>query len=166
MKCENCKKNEVEFVLKVIKNGKIKYLKLCGECVKQKISYEEEIREKSSFIDYTENIIDEILPPYRKKLTCKNCGMEYGEFRRNHTLKCPFCFLYFKSEIKELIEFLEKESAYNGNKYKYSIEKLTENTDVKLLSLKKKLKTFLDFQDIDMAKEIIHKIKKYRDNEK
>ncbi|MGC8727671.1 MAG: hypothetical protein ACP5SD_00245 [Elusimicrobiales bacterium] len=161
MKCERCGENEAEVSVKTIINGRIKKMKMCINCAEKYAHIDEISKGKSSFEDYAEAIIEE-LPESKKKLICPKCHRSYLEFIKTQRLGCPFCYIKFGEILKKLVQFNLNETINEIN-YPYSIEDMEYSNEEKILKLKKKLKTYLDFEDIEMIKKTLLELKKLKE---
>lgn len=157
MKCSKCKEREKEVILKLSINGKIKEIPLCYNCANL-VGYYKGTIKKAELTEYLKNIVEDIYPENKKKIICKFCKTNYHEFLRNKKLGCPYCYLYFNKFLKIIFKDI-----VNEYDYQLSIEmqnQISETDD----ELYMKAKTYLDYDDIEMAKKIFSKINNKNDN--
>jgi protein arginine kinase activator len=151
MKCEICRENEVEIKTRAIINAKIKDIFICRNCLKK---YKIQTLKKPTYTDYLKLLIEEIQNK-KKKLVCGNCGISYLDFIKEGKLGCPFCYIYFS----QIFEKIFKNTVIPN--YNKAIEKLIKNIDKnKPEEILKKADIYLKFDDLDMAKKHLKKLKK------
>lgn len=154
-KCSRCKERQVEIILKLSFNGKIKEIGLCVECANIMGYYKGSVR-KSDLTEYIRNIIEDLYPKKKQEILCMFCQTTYSDYLNTKKFGCPFCYIYFEKFISGLE--IEIKNEYQS---RIDIESLVKNKDQgNVDTLYLKLKTYLDYGDIQMAKEIISKIKK------
>jgi len=156
MKCEICKENEVEIKTRAIINGKIKEIFVCQSCIKK---YKIQTITKPKYTDYLKLLIEEISDK-KKKLICKNCKTTYTDFAKEGKAGCPFCYFYFSEILKKLLkDFTPPQYLKSIEEF---IEKSNETDPYKIL---KKIDTYLSFDDVDMAKKHLKKLKRVDKND-
>lgn len=154
-KCARCKERQVEIILKLSLNGKIREIGLCVECANI-IGYYKGNVKKSDITEYIRNIIEDFYPKKKQKIFCLFCQTTYLDYLKTKKFGCPFCYIYFENFISELN--IEIKNEYQSQ---IDIESLVKNEDHgNMDTLYLKLKTYLDYSDIQIAKEVISKIKK------
>lgn len=162
MNCERCNENEVSVIVNAVVNGKLQKLKLCESCA-QKIGYSiEKTPSKSTLIEYTRELVDDIIGS--KNIICPWCKTDYKSFRKNFKLNCPHCYITFGDFIYKIVEVMQKKEIKNNISYKYDIEQLiNKNRKCETSKLYRKLKIYTDFNDIEMSKKTLYKIKKEKE---
>lgn len=165
MKCEICNKSESSLILKAIVNGKIRELYSCRECAR-KYGYSDDTPHKKATIgDYIRMVLKDIVER-KKVLKCNNCNKRYIEFVKDQMLGCPFCYLAFRDVLLKVIEF--NDGKIIPPNYTKAIDEVFPEIDrIKRISeLKKRVKTYLEFEDTDMARKAIDEIKRYGNSKK
>lgn len=156
MKCARCEEKDIEIIVTLSVNGKIKKIGLCIDCANIMGYYEGNIK-KADITEYIKNLIEDSYPKKKQKIVCNFCKTSYVEFLRSKKFGCPFCYLYLEYFISEVTSEIKNE--YNYRTSIESIIKNKKNENIERLYLK--LKTYLDHGDTQMAEKIISKIKKY-----
>ncbi|MBP7795546.1 MAG: hypothetical protein KA059_02075 [Elusimicrobiales bacterium] len=164
MECERCHNNPSTVIVKAVVNGIIKKLNLCDDCA-TKLGYMDDMKKKSTFNDYAGVIIEELLES-KKRMVCPVCKTDYITFKKTNELGCPECYITFSNILKKLMEIISAPVVVGG-KYPYCIEELLseKDTDQEINKLKRRLKIYTDFEDVDMIKKTLLKIRKIRKND-
>lgn len=161
MRCVRCKEKEVEISVKLSVNGKVKEIGLCNDCA-DIVGYLQGNIKKANFAEYIRNLIEDTYPKRKEKIICSICKTSFTDFLRKKLFGCPFCYIYLEKPLKNLIREIK-----NPYGYRITIENLIElkkTEDLDKLYLK--LKTYLDYDDTQMAKRIISRIKRYDNSQK
>ena len=103
MVCENCGLKNATSIFMSPKESKLKYL--CGACYK-KINNDNEL----------ENFAYVASKDYEIDATCKNCGLDFEEYKSSKLFGCDNCYYSFSEYLKK--DFLQKfkEQKYLGKK--------------------------------------------------
>ncbi len=161
MNCDICKTEEAGISAKIIFNGKINLLNLCYNCASL-YGYTEDKKTYTPTLEDYANAIIEDLDKNIKKLICKNCKTTYIDFIRNKEIGCSYCYISFEKLFKKIIEFHYGKICICKNEN--PIEELYDNRIEKILELEKKLKTYIAFDDLDMVKKTLEKLKKIKND--
>lgn len=156
-KCELCHEKEQNIEIKLSFNAKEKKIKLCSECA-QKIGYFQGKVKKADFLEYLKNVIEDKYPEIKNKLICRICNTTYREFVKTKKLGCPFCYIFLSKIINTETEYIK----IQDENIRLKIEDL-HSSDEKLSTEKLyiKLKIYMDYEDSEMIKKTVEKIKKY-----
>lgn len=116
MLCSNCRKREVEILVKQVVNNEVRNLNLCRVCAEEMGFISPDI--PSITISFSLGEADSpdskklLRPKLERKdsqydlLTCASCGTKYSEFRISKLLGCPACYESFRFPLGA---FLQKE---------------------------------------------------------
>ncbi|MDR0978726.1 MAG: UvrB/UvrC motif-containing protein [Lachnospiraceae bacterium] len=177
MKCQNCLKNEANFIYKQNINGVKKEIILCDECREKmgvnKMDFNIPISFSSFFGDmlneYNSSNILTFMPEV-KEIKCENCNTTYDEFMKTGKFGCANCYNVFENKIDPILKRIHGENTYLGRKSKeneITILKKTKTTKAKattkvdkLEELKQELKKLIQEENYEQAAIVRDEIKK------
>lgn len=120
MMCEDCGKNPAMFHFVTIFNDETKERNLCTECMakyKQKLPGFD-IRNLagilSNLLGGTKEEKAEEIDPETAMVTCEQCGMTYGEFRKCGMLGCAECYKAFEEPLTGLLQRMHGNTQHAG----------------------------------------------------
>lgn len=120
MLCEECRKHNAAVFLKVAVNNKVKELHLCPACAARKgmgFGLEAGAFNISDIVGNMSGYFKDFLPPERKTLRCRGCGLKYSEFKESGRLGCPDCYASFEPQLTELMARIHGASRHSGRAY-------------------------------------------------
>jgi protein arginine kinase activator len=164
MECERCHNRTSSIIVKAVVNGRIRKLNLCDSCA-AKLGYSTDMKKKSTFNDYAKVIIEELFES-KKRMVCPVCHTDYITFKKNNELGCPSCYITFSNILKKLIEITSSQIIVR-ERYPYTVEELLpeKNINDEINILKRRLKVYTDFEDTDMIRKTLLKIRGLKKND-
>ena len=155
MLCESREKNEATIHYAEVIDGALKKMNICEECAKKKgIGFTSSF----SFVDLLGGLSDvSAVEEKEDQITCSQCELSYGEFKKKGRLGCAQCYETFKKGLEPLLEAIHK-SSYHVGKVPKGIESSISNI-AKLRKLKDDLKTAITSENYEKAAKIRDDIK-------
>lgn len=117
MLCEICEKNPAKIHITQLKDNKKFTLHICPECsqecgiegasinpsfsIEQFLSGNKISKKESDLLPHTHQ-------------TCPSCGLSYGAFKESGRLGCALCYDTFSSELKPLLQKIQKDVKHTG----------------------------------------------------
>jgi len=104
--CEECQKEASAVFLKLAVNNKVTEMHLCPVCAAKKgmgLGLETGAFNISDIIGNMSGYFKDFLPPEKKTLRCRSCGLKYSEFKETGRLGCPECYSGFGHQLTELM---------------------------------------------------------------
>lgn len=120
MLCEECRKNHAVVFLKLAVNNKVREMHLCPACAARKgigFGLESGAFNISDIVGNMSGYFKEFLPPERKTLRCRACGLKYSEFKESGRLGCAECYDSFEPQLTELMARIHGSSRHCGRTY-------------------------------------------------
>lgn len=120
MLCEECRKNAAAVFLKLAVNNKVREMHLCPACAARKgmgFGLETGAFNISDIIGNMSGYFKDFLPPEKKTLRCRGCGLKYAEFKETGRLGCPECYASFEPQLTELMTRIHGASHHAGRGY-------------------------------------------------
>ena len=125
MQCERCNKKKVTVYYRENRNGRIRALRLCGDCA-ERMEQAGELEDMSTplmghhtFLPFSEGVVSALpLSPdggsrsVGKK--CPSCGGVFSELAVGGMLGCPDCYVSFAEELAEPLRVLHGRVCHNG----------------------------------------------------
>ncbi|HAT73070.1 MAG TPA: hypothetical protein DCS63_09670 [Elusimicrobia bacterium] len=118
--CEECHKAAAAVFLKLAVNNKVTETHLCPACAAKKgigLGLETGAFNISDIVGNMSGYFKDFLPPERKTLRCRNCGLKYSEFKETGRLGCPECYESFGPQLTELMMRIHGASQHAGRGY-------------------------------------------------
>lgn len=118
--CEECHKGAASVFLKLAVNNKVTGLYLCPACAAKKgmgLGLETGAFNISDIIGNMSGYFKDFLPPEKKTLRCRACGLKYSEFKETGRLGCPECYAGFEHQLAELMVRIHGASRHSGRTY-------------------------------------------------
>lgn len=118
--CEECNKEAAAVFLKLAINNKVTEMHLCPACAAKKgmgLGFESGAFNISDIVGNMSGYFKDFLPPERKTLRCRACGLKYSEFKESGRLGCPECYAGFGSQLTELMARIHGASRHTGRAY-------------------------------------------------
>lgn len=106
MLCDECGKNEANFIIKMMTEDGVRERNLCPECVKKynirqnQVGFGDIMKLFGGFNRKREEEAEEYSE--HDDMTCFACGMTFGEFRKKRQLGCSECYSEFAEPLKKL----------------------------------------------------------------
>jgi len=120
MLCEECRKHNAVVFLKLAVNNKVSELHLCPACAAKKgmgFGLETGAFNISDIVGNMSGYFKDFLPPERKTLRCRGCGLKYSEFKEGGRLGCPDCYSGFEAQLTELMARIHGAAQHAGRAY-------------------------------------------------
>jgi len=118
--CEDCHKAPAVVFLKLAVNNKVTGTHLCQACAAKKgvaFGSETGIFNISDIVGNITGYFNDFLPPERKMLACRACGLKYSQFRETGRLGCPECYTSFGPQLTELMARIHGFTRHTGRVY-------------------------------------------------
>jgi len=118
--CEDCNKAAAAVFLKLAVNNKVTETHLCPACAAKKgigLGLEAGAFNISDIVGNMSGYFKDFLPPERKTLRCRSCGLKYSEFKETGRLGCPDCYDGFAVQLTELMTRIHGASQHAGRSY-------------------------------------------------
>jgi protein arginine kinase activator len=118
--CEECHKEAAAVFLKLAVNNKVTELHLCPACAAKKgmgLGLETGAFNISDIIGNMSGYFKDFLPPEKKTLRCRACGLKYSDFKETGRLGCPECYAGFEHQLTELMLRIHGSAAHTGRAY-------------------------------------------------
>lgn len=157
MLCDICQKKEANFFFKAVVDNKSIKFNLCENCAKEKGI---EIKPPFQLMDIFSTLADFGFslpaPKVAKKLTCRNCGLSYDEFREGGKLGCEFCYDTFSEHLDTILEKM-----YGTSKHELKAAPQPEKVSLKekLNELRLKLQEAIRNEEYEKAAKLRDQIK-------
>lgn len=117
MLCEICEKNPAKIHITQLKDNKKFTLHICHEC-SQECGIEGAAINPSfsieQFVSGGKIVKKEGDATPHTHLTCPSCGLSYGAFKESGRLGCALCYDTFSSELKPLLQKIQKDIRHSG----------------------------------------------------
>jgi len=111
----------------------------------------------SDIIGNMSGYFKDFLPPEKKTLRCRSCGLKYSEFKETGRLGCPECYKAFAEGLEGLLKTMHKGTRHAG-KVPEALRETREQAD-RLKSLQKKLDKAIKEEDFEQAAHLRDEIK-------
>jgi protein arginine kinase activator len=118
--CEECNKAAASVFLKLAVNNKVTETHLCPACAAKKgmgLGLETGAFNISDIVGNMSGYFKDFLPPERRTLRCRSCGLKYSEFKESGRLGCPECYKSFEPQLIELMARIHGSSQHSGREY-------------------------------------------------
>ncbi|MBI5743707.1 MAG: UvrB/UvrC motif-containing protein [Elusimicrobia bacterium] len=118
--CDECNKEAAAVFLKLAVNNKVTETHLCQACAARKgmgLGFESGAFNISDIVGNMSGYFKDFLPPEKKTLRCRACGLKYSEFKESGRLGCPECYAGFGSQLAELLARIHGASRHTGRAY-------------------------------------------------
>lgn len=122
MICPFCHKNEATIHYAEVTNGEVNKIDICEECAKEKgidvslpFSFSDVLTAISGHISESED--DDAHHPdldFTGRPACDMCGMKLRDLVRQGRLGCAHCYDVFHSEIRKILESVQKAPMHSG----------------------------------------------------
>lgn len=161
MQCERCNQKRVTVHYRENRNGKIRALKLCGDCAEH-LERAGELEDMSVplYGIHTPSFFaeDEIMPLpmsdhpaaiHRGERRCSVCGTEISEIMTAGLVGCSACYESFSSELTAPLGVLHGQAVHRGKVsagYRNKLERMR-----RLEELKKQLKAAVSEEEFEQA---------------
>jgi protein arginine kinase activator len=154
--CEECHKASAAVFLKLAVNNKVTEMHLCPACAARKgmgLGLETGAFNISDIVGNMSGYFKDFLPPEKKTLRCRACGLKYSEFKETGRLGCPECYSGFERQLTELMLRIHGAAAHTGRAYAGGAPlKLSKaETARRLAGLREELKTAVAREDFEKA---------------
>lgn len=154
--CEECQKAAASVFLKLAVNNKVTETHLCPACAARKgmgLGLETGAFNISDIVGNMSGYFKDFLPPERKTLRCRACGLKYSDFKESGRLGCPECYAGFDAQLTELMARIHGASHHAGRAYAGGAElKLSRaETARRLEELRAELKAAVAKEDFEAA---------------
>jgi protein arginine kinase activator len=124
MQCERCNKKKVTVYYRENRNGRIRALRLCGDCA-ERMEQAGELEDLSTPLAglharlFNEGLLASLpLPPEGWSRSsgrkCPSCGGVFSELAVGGTLGCPDCYESFSEELTEPLRILHGRVCHSG----------------------------------------------------
>ncbi len=97
-------------------------------------------------------------------VSCKGCGLTYGEFKRTSQLGCSTCYFTFASLIGPLLKQIHGSAQHIGKTYKRTVRPGSATEE--LARMKVELKAAIDEEQYEKAAQLRDHIQKLERGEK
>jgi len=163
--CEECHKAAAAVFLKLAVNNKVTETHLCPACAAKKgigLGLETGAFNISDIVGNMSGYFKDFLPPERKTLRCKDCGLKYSEFKETGRLGCPECYVIFEPQLTELMARIHGSAQHTGRAYADAPElKLSKaETARRLTELRAGLKEAVAREDFEGAARLRDELKR------
>lgn len=120
MMCEDCGANPAVFHFVTIKNDERTERNLCPSCMAK---YKKQLPgfDIKNLAGMLGNLLDgkkapgkEQIDPETAAITCEQCGMSYGEFRKGGMLGCAECYHAFREPMTALLQRIHGNTQHAG----------------------------------------------------
>lgn len=119
MMCEECGVNPAVFHFVTIRNDEKTEQNLCAECMAK---YKKQLPgfDIKNLAGILNNLIEgkrsnkEEIDPETAAITCEQCGMTYGEFRKCGMLGCAECYHFFHEPMTALLQRIHGNTQHAG----------------------------------------------------
>lgn len=154
--CEECHKAAASVFLKLAVNNKVTETHLCPVCAARKgmgLGLETGAFNISDIVGNMSGYFKDFLPPERKALRCRACGLKYSDFKESGRLGCPECYSGFEAQLTELMTRIHGASRHCGRAYAGEAElKLSRaETSRRQEELRAELKAAVAREDFEAA---------------
>jgi len=154
--CEECRKAAASVFLKLAVNNKVTETHLCPACAARKgmgLGLETGAFNISDIVGNMSGYFKDFLPPEKKALRCRSCGLKYSEFKEGGRLGCPDCYAGFEAQLTELMARIHGAAQHTGRSYSGGAElKLSKaETARRLEELRAELRAAVEREDFEAA---------------
>ena len=118
--CEECHKAAAAVFLKLAVNNKITEMHLCPACAAKKgmgFGLETGAFNITDIVGNMSGYFKDFLPPEKKTLRCRACGLKYADFKESGRLGCPECYRSFEAQLVELMARIHGSAQHTGRVY-------------------------------------------------
>lgn len=118
--CEECRKEAAAVFLKLAVNNKITEMHLCPACAAKKgmgFGLETGAFNIGDIVGNMSGYFKDFLPPEKKTLRCRGCGLKYADFKESGRLGCPDCYTSFEAQLVELMARIHGSAQHTGRAY-------------------------------------------------
>ncbi len=160
MICDVCKKNPAKLHITQLVNEKKYTLHICPMCANEKgitgptINTDFSIEHLMSGESATE-----VEPKIEAGThqTCSSCGLSYGAFKESGRLGCSLCYDTFSTQLKPLLQKIQKEVKHNGKVPNKGNQELVLKRNI--TDLRMKLKEAVSQEHFEMAAQLRDQIR-------
>lgn len=168
MQCERCNKKKATVFYRENINGRIKALRLCGDCV--------EVLEQAGELEDMGTVLSGVPSPLlvsedggwplplfvgvgaSPKKSCPTCGEGFGKAAERGRLGCPACYTAFAAELAEPLRALHGRALHTGRvSAGYKSRKETER---RLAELRGQLKAAVSAEEFERAAALRDEIRR------
>lgn len=154
--CEECHKEPAAVFLKLAVNNKVTETHLCPACAAKKgmgLGLEAGAFNISDIVGNMSGYFKDFLPPEKKTLRCRVCGLKYSEFKEGGRLGCPDCYSSFEPQLIELMARIHGSAQHSGRAYAggASLKLSKAETARRLEELRAELKGAVAREDFEAA---------------
>ncbi len=155
--CDGCKKKPTIHLTEIV-DGKVTEMHLCEECPKL-----QEIQSEKQFgiADLLAGLADfgkNVKVAEKTTIKCKNCGLNYDDFRKFGRLGCGECYSSFKSYLSTLLKKIHGSNHHLG-KSPIRTPQMERTKIEELQDLKTKLMKAIEMEDFEVAAQLRDKIR-------
>ncbi len=161
MKCENCKKNDANFIYTETINGKKREIYLCSKCAKKLGLYDLNFGLTNFFFDTvnTPAKFTEAKLRKEKEKVCEVCGFSFDDIVNLGKFGCSNCYKTFQDKLDNVFLKMHGKNRYNGKKNNIN---LNENKEDVINRLEKELKESVAKEDYENAAKLRDEIKELK----
>ncbi len=171
MLCEICKKNDATVHITKITNGMKQEFNICEKCAKEKGEFsftsQMELSSPFTFQNILSGIMDYISSgnqsQYNFDFSCKNCGINFEEFKKKGLVGCSDCYKNFTTALIPIIKRVQGNLEHTGKIPGKAGKNIINKR--KLLKLKEDLQEAIAIEEYERAAEIRDLIKELKKSE-
>ncbi len=160
MLCDQCGERPATMVISQVLDGKQVKVYLCEQCANENEAY---LAQSNPFEQFMGAVFDQKTPSQESSLTCPQCGMTIGEFKKRSKIGCANCYNVFKGYLSPIFKQIHGNNYHIGKKPSKFQRKLKEINYVNNLQLA--LRKSLEVEDYEEAARLRDRIKEVKDNE-
>jgi protein arginine kinase activator len=154
MICQICKEREATIQLTKVINGVKTELHLCEQCASKEalnlyqMDFTNFINE---FLNLESKVAGDTKPETHSEIKCKNCGMEFEEFRKTGKLGCDECYNAFQPMLEPLIKRIHGRTVHTGKIAQNGNPELKRKRE--LTEMQKQLEEAIRTENYELAAE-------------
>ena len=152
MVCQDCSDKMATILFTQIVNGNKSVLHLCRDCAQTRGLQSSDKSPLDPINDFLAGMAEEGEDEKEKGegLLCRNCGLNYKEFKASGRLGCSDCYRAFQEPLKKLIRKIHGSTSHHG-KSPAQKEPPPPEPENKIGQLRKQLKEAVAREDYEQA---------------
>ncbi|MBI9016418.1 MAG: UvrB/UvrC motif-containing protein [Phycisphaerae bacterium] len=151
MQCQLCKKQATVHLTEIINGLKIEK-HLCEHCARKEgitITTNMPVKELLSDLVNSQQQAQQV-----SQLSCDDCGMTFGQFRKGGLLGCPNDYQVFKEPLLKLIQKAHEGAAKHVGRVPHVNSSNIVPDQLKIMRLRRELEQSIEHEDYEAAAKI------------
>lgn len=159
MLCDHCGKQEAKVTFKETKGGEMTEQHLCEACAKRKGLGEVLSKIQETATNLVTGLVEGTgpKPAPEDNLTCSQCHLTYGEFKKTARLGCSTCYESFAKELVPLMRRIHGSTSHVG-KVPTSLDKMSRSRR-EIKRLRDALRQAIAQEDFERAAQLRDELK-------